>query len=783
MFARLFSLTVAVSAALPLHAQDWKPIEAPIMTRWAKEVSPDNVLPEYPRPQMVREKWQNLNGLWDYAIQSKDEQKASEWDGKILVPFAAESALSGVMKNVGDENKLWYRRMFTVPQDWRDARLGFGSRTKQRLLLHFGAVDWQAAVWVNGKEVGQHEGGYDPFSFDITDALKEGEEQELVVAVWDPTDKGPQPRGKQLSNPHGIWYTPVTGIWQTVWIEPVAKAHITSLNFTPRIERNRTWLDAEVSFLAGSGKGVVDIEVSDGKESRTVRSEMMTNDIGERDPATEHIAKIEIPMANATLWSPDSPFLYDVKVQLRWNGLIDEVESYAGMRKIEVAKDSEGVNRLFLNGKPVFQFGPLDQGWWPDGLYTAPTDEALKYDIEITKQLGFNMARKHVKTEPARWYYHCDKMGLLVWQDMPNGDAHIRPDAPDINRTPESEAIYRKEWTAIVESLKNHPCIVCWVPFNEGWGQFKTNEYLAFTKQLDPTRLVDGPSGWTDRGEGDMHDMHMYPGPGMFRVESARASVLGEFGGLGWPVEGHLWKSQNNWGYRTYRSQEELIRNYKNLIVQLPPLISRGLAAAVYTQTTDVEVEVNGLMTYDRAVIKLPPDQIAPVNRIVYQPAPRDVVIAPTSEEDAQKWRYTFEKPAEGWTEPNFDDSGWKEGAGGFGTEGTPGAVIGTTWNTPQIWMRRTVKLPEKLDQLGLRIHHDEEATIHLNGEKIGEVSGYITEYALVPLTDEATKAAKPGENVLAVTCKQTGGGQYIDVGLLNFVPAKEQADQAQSNE
>jgi hypothetical protein len=384
------------------------------------------------------------------------------------------------------------------------------------------------------------------------------------------------------------------------------------------------------------------------------------------------------------------------------------------------------------------------------------------------------MARKHVKTEPARWYYWCDKLGLMVWQDMPSGDEYIRPNAPDINRSAESEQIYRKEWTAIIDSLKNHPSIVCWVPFNEGWGQFKTNEILAFTKKLDPTRLVDGPSGWTDRGEGDMHDMHNYPGPGMFPVESERASVLGEFGGLGWPVEGHLWKSQNNWGYRTYHSQDELIRHYKNLIVQLPPLISKGLAAAVYTQTTDVEVEVNGLMTYDRAIVKLPAEAVAGVNKSVYEPAPQVVTVVPTSEEKAQAWKYTFEQPAEGWNEAKADDSNWKDGKGGFGTEGTPGAVIGTTWNTPQIWMRRTVNLPADIKQLGLRIHHDEDVTVFLNGVQIAELTGYTTEYALVPLPEEAAKAAKPGENVLAVTCKQTGGGQYIDVGLVNLIPAKE---------
>jgi len=751
MLARLLCVAALAAVTVPLHAQDWSAKQAPIMTRWAKDVSPDNALPEYPRPQMVREKWQNLNGLWDYAIEAKDDQKPGDWDGKILVPFCAESALSGVMKRVGDENKLWYRRTFSIPQDWKE----------NNVLLHFGAVDWQTTVWVNGKEVGQHEGGYDPFSFDITPALtKEGGEQEILVGVWDPTEKGAQPRGKQLSNPHGIWYTPVTGIWQTVWIEPVPKVYVQSLGI-------RTEIDPE-------GKVFVDVHLS-GREPRSQTTVVVLDaegkTIGEQK-STENGAEVEVK--NPHLWSPDDPYLYSLKVSTASG---DAIESYFALRKIELAKDAEGINRLFLNGEPVFQFGPLDQGWWPDGLYTAPTDEALKYDIEVTKQLGFNMARKHVKTEPARWYYHCDKLGLMVWQDMPSGDEYIRPNAPDIQRTPESEQIFRKEWTAIIESLKNHPSIVCWVPFNEGWGQFKTNEYLAYTKKLDPTRLVDGPSGWTDRGEGDMHDMHNYPGPGMFPVESERASVLGEFGGLGWPVEGHLWKSQNNWGYRTYHSQDELIRQYKNLIVQLPPLISKGLAAAVYTQTTDVEVEVNGLMTYDRAIVKLPAEAVAAVNKSVYEPAPKVVNVVATSEDKAQTWKYTFEQPGDGWREAKLDDSNWKEGKGGFGTEGTPGAVIGTTWNTPQIWMRRNVTLREDIQQLGLRVHHDEDVTVFLNGVKIAELTGYTTEYALVPLSDEATKAAKAGENVLAVTCKQTGGGQYIDVGLVNLIPTKEKKE------
>lgn len=755
---RLSVLTLSLVAlvAAPLRADDWAPKKAPLMTRWADDVSPENVLPEYPRPQLERERWKNLNGLWDYAIQPKAESKPKDWDGKILVPFCAESALSGVMKRVGGENKLWYQRSFVVPSDWQ----------KWNVLLHFGAVDWQTTVWVNGKKIGQHEGGYDPFTFDITDALKKGSENTIVVSVWDPTDQGPQPAGKQVKNPGGIYYTPVTGIWQTVWLEPVSNGgYVKSLKIVPDVDNESVRLTANCGGVANGSR--IQVSVIDPKTNAVV---------GEKRgrPGQELVVPID---GEVKLWSPKHPFLYDLRVSVVASDNsafhYDEVQSYVGMRKIEVKQAKDGYQRLFLNGKPLFQFGPLDQGWWPDGLYTAPTDEALKYDIEITKKLGFNMARKHVKVEPARWYYWCDKLGLLVWQDMPNGDKHIGRDDPDITRTPESEAIYRKEWKQIIKATWNHPCIVVWVPFNEGWGQFKTDEIIAWTQELDPSRLVDGPSGWSDRDSGDMIDMHMYPGPGMFPPEDDRATVLGEFGGLGWPVEGHLWQTQDVWGYRTYETQEELVKHYNNLIRQLPALIGQGLAAAIYTQTTDVETEVNGVMTYDRAVIKLPVEETRKLNSIVYEPPPKTVSVIPTSQKQAQTWHYTTKKPAKGWRMANFDASKWKTGKGGFGTKGTPNTQIGTTWNTPDIWLRRMIELPEDLHSPALQVHHDEKVRIFLNGKEITSRRGYTTDYGLVPLSEEAQSAFKPGKNVLAVHCHQTGGGQYIDVGVVDLVPAK----------
>ncbi|MBN1341657.1 MAG: hypothetical protein JXQ73_03205 [Phycisphaerae bacterium] len=746
--AMVFSLL-----ACSVHAA-WRPISGGLMTRWSEQVSPDKVLPEHPRPQMVRPTWRSLNGLWDHAIRPKDEPRPETIRGKILVPFPIESALSGVKKAVGEKNRLWYRRTFDVPSEWRAGRL----------LLHFEAVDWDTTVWVNGKEIGSHKGGYDPFTFDITESLTKDATQELVLSVWDPTDRGFQPRGKQVSEPKGIWYTAVTGIWRTVWLEPVPVASIDRLEMVPDVDAGILRLtvkgrgtapDAGIKAVAKDGANVVATAV--GKVGQP----------------------IELKIAGAKLWSPDSPFLYDLAVELQRDGkAIDQVTSYFGMRKIAVAKDEHGFNRLMLNNKPLFQCGPLDQGWWPDGLYTAPTDEALRYDVEITRKLGFNMARKHVKVEPRRWYYHCDKLGLMVWQDMPSGDKYIRPDQPDIERTPESAANFRREFQAVIETYHNHPCIVAWVPFNEGWGQFETDAILAWVKQLDPTRLVDGPSGWSDRGTGDMNDMHKYPGPGMPKPEPKRAIVLGEFGGLGLPIEGHLWWNKRNWGYRTFKTRQELQVAYDVLIKNLRPLIGMGLSAAVYTQTTDVEGEVNGLMTYDRAIIKFDADKLARMHAKLYLPPPLVIrnTIVPTSEESAQTWRYTTTKPPEGWMKPGFDDASWSTGQGGFGTKGTPGAVVRTQWDAKDIWLRRTFELKGAAPTSPvLRIHHDEDAEVYVNGTRIASLKGFESAYIEVDLSQEAKKSLRAGANVIAVHCRQTRGGQYVDVGLVDVVekPAK----------
>ncbi len=601
-------IVVAVVLLSPLAQGAWKPADGPLMTKWAKEVSPQNAHPEYPRPQMVREDWLNLNGLWDHAITPKDAAKPDSFDGQILVPFPIESALSGVMKAVGPENRLWYRRTFTVPEKWNR------SADKKRMLLHFGAVDWDATVWINGKEVGNHKGGYDPFTLDITEALKQGGEQEIVLSVWDPTNTGTQPRGKQVLKPGGIWYTAVTGIWQTVWLEPVGAAHIGSLKITPDFDKAA--VTVQVPAIIGAGKSSVTVDVLDGAKVVQTGEITITGSSDSIGPT------LSLKVPDAKPWTPDSPFLYGLRVRLFQDGKpVDEVQSYFGMRKISLGKDERGTLRLCLNNKPLFQYGPLDQGWWPDGLYTAPTDEALKYDIEVLKQLGMNMARKHVKVEPDRWYYWCDKLGLLVWQDMPSGDRFIGGKDPDIKRTEESAKQFDTELTRIIEAFRNHPSIVMWVPFNEGWGQFDTPRVVDMIRKLDPSRLVDNASGWTDRKVGDVMDIHQYPGPAVPRPEEKRALVLGEFGGLGLPIPGHTWQQEKNWGYRNLTTRDELTDAYLGLIRKLHPMTGdQGLSAAVYTQTSDVEVEVNGLMTYDRAMIKMDVAAVAAANKTLYTP-------------------------------------------------------------------------------------------------------------------------------------------------------------------
>jgi hypothetical protein len=736
---------------------------------------------------MVREDWVNLNGLWDLAIQPNSAGPPQAFPSRILVPFPVESALSGVAGVVTPADRVWYRRTFSLPEPSPTLlRAGGGVRW----LLHFGAVDWEADVFLNGEGLGIHRGGYDPFTFDITHALREGRDQELVVAVRDPTDEGDQPRGKQVQDPHGIWYTAVTGIWQTVWLEPVPETYVQGLRIAPDLPGERAVVT--VSVRGETPDPVVTVAVlEEGTEISRA-----TGRPGE---------PITLPVPDPRPWSPDDPFLYDLRVSVSpgsgdpgtggddaavASGATnpsgdDEVSSYFGMRSVGVGPDAGGHPRLFLNGKPLFQYGLLDQGWWPDGLYTAPTDDALRSDIVRSKELGFNLIRKHVKVEPARWYYHADREGILVWQDMPSAD----------NENPGARREFADELGRVVNALENHPSIVMWVPFNEGWGQHDTEAATGWLKARDPTRLVNGASGWTDEGGGDVLDVHRYPGPGAPDPEdlprrappprrypdgqpdfpAVRVPVLGEFGGLGLPLPGHTWVEEENWGYRTYEDLEALNQAYQDLLFQLRPLQGEGLAAAVYTQTTDVEVEVNGVMSYDREVVKLSSASVA-ANRKLYEPPPLLREILPTSRDNGQIWRITEEDPGEEWFDAAFDDSGWRRAPGGFGTERTPGARVGTPWESQDLWLRRSFMLgAEELgalqgETLYLRIHHDEDAEVYLNGVRIAALEGYTTGYRLEPLDRDAVSLLRAGLNVLAVHVGQTDGGQFLDVGIVEWI-------------
>ena len=721
-------------------AQQWKPVEGNIMTRWAKDVRADSPHPEYPRPTLVREKWMSLNGLWEYAIAPRDTAAMTKAEGKILVPFPIESALSGVKKPLKPDQRLWYSRRFVVPKGWGE-----------HVTLHFDAVDWQTTVWVNGAMLGTHEGGYDRFSFDLTGHLRDGA-NEVTVAVWDPTDTGTQPRGKQVLNPEGIWYTAVSGIWQSVWIEPVGEAYLRRV---------------DVATDIFSGKVKVTLDVAGGKETDQVRGRIVGPDgvpINMNSPGTR---PFEFALDHPMLWSPSRPDLYRMDLTLLRDGKeADSVQTYFAFRKIELKDDQYG-RRIYLNGEPLFEVGPLDQGWWPDGLYTAPTDEALKSDIVYLKSVGFNMIRKHVKVEPDSWYAWCDKLGMLVWQDMPSGDKYIGGDDPDITRTPASAADYETELTRMVQQHSMHPSIVMWVPYNEGWGQWDTARIVAMIKRLDPTRLVDNSSGWTDRGAGDVIDIHRYPGPAVPPPDGKRAQVLGEFGGLGLPIEGHLWWDKRNWGYRTFANLEELRSGYDRLFLQLDALREGGLSAAVYTQTSDCEGEVNGLLTYDRAVQKMDPKRARPLIERLTGPVPRSVVLVPTSEKTPQTWRFTTQKPSDAWTTEGFDDSSWSSGTGGFGQKSTPAPHVGTEWTSPDIWIRRTFELGSAPSDAMLRLWHDEDAEVYINGVKGASFTQWVDAYINVPL---AAGSLRAGHNTIAVHCRQTSGGQFIDVGLVRLV-------------
>lgn len=726
------------------------------MTRWAKDVSPANVWPEYPRPQMVRKEWQSLNGIWDYAIAGEGGEwkrpnvenatydpllkelpkPPAQWDGKILVPFAIESALSGVGKLVRPNQCLWYRRTFEAPEEWRG----------RRLRLNFEAVDWHCVVWVNGRKVGQNQGGYAPFSLDITDALKAGGPQEITMVVWDPSNAGDQAVGKQAlpEIKKGFRYTPTTGIWQPVWLEPVPETSIARLKVTPEVDRGR--LAAQVELRGDAKDCEVELRAFDG-------GSLVASATG---AAAQPLA-LAIPQPK--LWSPQSPFLYDLQVTLRRGGkTVDEVASYFGMRKIEVSQDAAGVPRIKLNGREVFSFGPLDQGYWPDGVLTPPGDAAAKFDVQYLRDIGCNMVRVHVKVHPARWYYWCDRLGLMVWQDfvcMPKYGATL---------TPAASAQWQAEQGRQMDHLHNHPSIMMWIVFNEGWGQHDTERFTQWAMNRDPSRLVNPASGWADAGVGPIYDIHDYSfcasiaQPGQL---GQRAMCLGECGGFNVIVPGHTWGDYKGRedvdeigerGRESYGDAASWEKRYAPWCDNLWMLRGAGLCGAVYTQITDVEHECNGWLTYDREISKIPVSRLKALHRRFDAPPPALKPLVPLLAEGGAA-RYTTAAAPADWTRPGFDDSAWPQAQGAFGSELK--ARVPVSPGQQPLRVRRAFTLARIPGRAAVRVAGEGKAEVYLNGQVVKRLTnGLRADYVPVSMTllaPEALAALRPGENVLAV--------------------------------
>ena len=734
-------MAVALLLFCGTTAWAWEMTKVNISTPWAADVTPENVHREYPRPQMVRNDWQNLNGLWQWqSLKSIDQDLSSTWK-EILVPFAPEAPLSGIGRHY---ESMAYSRSLVVPEAWEG----------KRVLLHFEAVDWRCEAFVDGLSVGTHEGGYDPFTFDITEALKQGgggvKEHELILRVFDPTDNDAVPRGKQVLSPGGIFYTPTSGIWQTVWMEAVPQSYIADYRVETDIDKGTVTF----SLLTGGG------DIADG----TTFSVVVRHGSDVVAEGTAEVGKkLSLSIPDAELWEPEHPFLYDARLTMG----DDAVDTYFGMRKISLQRDGSWY-RLALNNQFLFQMGPLDQGFWPDGVYTAPSDEALLNDIVTMKRMGFNMVRKHIKVEPRRWYYWCDRLGLLVWQDMPGenyggkGGVENNPD------------YFNRELTALVETHYNTPSIVMWVIFNEGGGQGGkdyTNRFVNLVRRLDKTRLINEASGWNHYGYGDVKDIHPYPAPTYTTTTGKQATACGEYGGVQYVLDGHLWSS-DHWGYASVESPEELDNTYTEYARKLAYYKTfKGLSAAVYTQLTDVEVEVNGLMSYDR-VVKSDLSRLYAANRLAIESEgqPLTYLLKPADEE-GETWRYTTTPPSTPtWYAPDFDDSAWQTGKAGFGANGLANMHYGTRWTTTGIWIRRTIDLdltPEELARLVMRIYYDEDTEVYINGKLAFSATGYITDYKNVAINASALAAIDPhGTNTLAAHCKQTAGGQFLDIAL-----------------
>jgi hypothetical protein len=754
----LMGLAALLCAAPYLAAAEWGPAGGRLMTRWGRQVTPAAAWREYPRPQLVRDRWVNLNGLWDYAIEGeagewkggqvendKDDRLLrwngafpTRWEGRILVPFAIESALSGVGKEVRPGQLLWYRKTFETRREWGGSRV----------LLHFGAVDWHAIVFVNRKRLVENRGGYVPFSADITGALRPSGPQEILVAVWDPSNAGDQSVGKQ-SLPEmrqGYRYTPTTGIWQTVWMEPVPGEHIEGLHIVPDIDRGEVRVTVEAR-----GGGVARVAVIDGARETAVSSGKAGAAIAVRIPAPKR-------------WSPDQPFLYTLKVALG----ADRVSSYFGMRKIAIQPDERGVMRYFLNNRPLrFQFGPLDQGYWPDGVLTPPSDEAAAFDVKYLRDIGCNMARVHVKVHPERWYYHCDRLGLLVWQDF----VCTRKFEPAI--TPASARQWESEQRRMVAALRNHPSIIQWIVFNEGWGQYDTGRLTGWAKSLDPTRLVTCASGWTDfAGVGevrDIHDYSFYPSVPPAAMEKRRAVVLGEFGGFDVGLPGHMWHpdqvvkptsgAAEDGGRQKYRDGEQWLEDYARWLSGWRRLIGRyGLNAGVYTQIADVEHEPNGWLTYDREVSKIAAADLRRLHSALYSPQAE-----PAATGGAGPWRWS-PAPAGQWFQPAFDDAKWKESVGPVSLDAKEASLrrrltLERVPRAPGIVARQT---PGEAD-----LYLNGKSVLTFNNRGVRDGAGV----TVIPLRPQAAALLVRGMNHIAVRARFQSTPAEFDLELVDLQP------------
>jgi hypothetical protein len=742
--------------------QVWKPVPGNIMTPWAADVTPDNAWQEYPRPQMVRKDWKNLNGLWDFEISmGTNNRPLQNYTRKILVPFCVESALSGIKETIRGSQEMLYRRLFDIPENWKG----------KRILLHFEAVDYQTKLWIDDKYVGEHKGGYDAFTFDITDALNSTGTHNIKLVVWDPTNYGTQPVGKQ-SLPElvrGYRYTPTSGIWQTVWMEPVEEVSISSIKVLPDIDNSTFTVE---TGLKGWGYDH-QLKVQAFDKGTMVAS-------GEALPGKPVVMKI----SNPKLWSPDSPFLYDLKVTLvKNNSVVDEVESYFGMRKISMARDESGLMRINLNNKAIFQLGPLDQGYWPDGILLPASDDALKYDIEYLKKIGCNMARVHIKVHPERWYFHCDKLGLLVWQDM------VSPWSRYSRSEVGGAAAWEAEWEKIMDQLYNHPSIVQWIVFNESWVQYDTERLTSWTQRKDPSRLVTNASGWIDRNVGnirDFHDYTLYPSVAWVPKYYDRAMVIGEGGGFDLPIKGHLWFPEQTMPDKidragdlvreTYNSASVLEERYTEWIDNVTLLKKYGLDAMVYTQISDVEIELNGWLTYDRKVSKILEERLAKIHSKLFSTPMKGKIILPLSLNTPQEWQYSYSQPVEDWFKKG-NSGKWNTGKAPFGRSMVTVPEVNTKWENETLFLQKDVNIKTLPSRAGVIVYSSGLTNIYINGEFAMQINNLRRQdlelkVSEVILSAKAVSLLKKGTNHIAIKAEFTSAEQqfnYFDIGLVEY--------------